>query len=85
MAVCNCSMFCCTLIYVHSNFAIILMAKREQVAVLDFMVSRDCCVAPHCGNIDLCAVCDCGISGHTYLLFLLNLHRNRLIRQLTAS
>ena len=34
MGVCNCSMFCCTLLYVHSSFAIILMGKRELVAVL---------------------------------------------------
>ena len=29
-----CSMFCCTLFYVHSGFATILMGKRELVAVL---------------------------------------------------
>ena len=34
MGVCNFSMFCCTLLYVHSSFAIILMGKREQVALL---------------------------------------------------
>ena len=34
MGVCNCSMFCCTLPYVHSSFAIILMGKRELVALL---------------------------------------------------
>ena len=34
MGVCNCSMFCCTLLYVHSSFAIILMEKRELVALL---------------------------------------------------
>ena len=28
------SMFCCTLLYVHSSFAIILMGKRELVALL---------------------------------------------------
>ena len=27
-------MFCCTLLYVHSSFAIILMGKREVVALL---------------------------------------------------
>ena len=32
--VCNCSMFCYTLLYVHSSFAIILMGKRELVALL---------------------------------------------------
>ena len=26
-------MFCCTLVYVHSNFAIMLMGKRELVAL----------------------------------------------------
>ena len=34
MGVCNQSMFCCTLLYVHSSFAIILMGKRELVALL---------------------------------------------------
>ena len=34
MGVCNCSMFCCTLLYVPSSFAIILMGKRELVALL---------------------------------------------------
>ena len=34
MGGCNCSMFCCTLLYVHSSFAIILMRKRELVALL---------------------------------------------------
>ena len=28
-------MFCCTLLYVHSSIAIILMGKRELVALLD--------------------------------------------------
>ena len=35
MGVCNCSMFCCTLLYVHSSIAIILMGKRELVASLN--------------------------------------------------
>ena len=34
MRVCNCSMFCCTLLYVHSSFASILMGKRKLVALL---------------------------------------------------
>ena len=34
MVVCKCSMFCCTLLYVHSSIAIILMGKRELVALL---------------------------------------------------
>ena len=35
MGVCNCSTFCCTLLYVHSSTAIILMGKRELVALLN--------------------------------------------------
>ena len=35
MGVCNCSMFCCTLLYVPSSFATILMGKRELVALLN--------------------------------------------------
>ena len=34
MGVCNCSMFCCTFLYVHSSFAITLIGKRELVALL---------------------------------------------------
>ena len=34
MLLCNFSMFCCTLLYVHSSFAIILMGKRVLVALL---------------------------------------------------
>ena len=34
MGVCYCSMFCCTLLYVPSSFAIILMGKGELVALL---------------------------------------------------
>ena len=34
MEVCNCSMFCCTLLYVPSSFAIILNRKRDLVALL---------------------------------------------------
>ena len=34
VGVCNCFMFCCTLLHVHSSFAIILMGKRELVALL---------------------------------------------------
>ena len=34
VGVCNWSMFCCTLLYVHSSIAIILMRKRELVALL---------------------------------------------------
>ena len=33
-SICNCSMFCCTLLYVHSSFTIMLIGKRELVALL---------------------------------------------------
>ena len=35
VGVCNCSLFCCTLLYVHSSIAIILMGMRELVALLN--------------------------------------------------
>ena len=35
MGVCKCSMFCCTLLDVLSSIAIILMGKRELVALLN--------------------------------------------------
>ena len=31
----NCSLFCCTLLYVHSSIAIILMGKRKLVALFN--------------------------------------------------
>ena len=36
MGFCNCSMFCCVILFVHSSFAIILMRKREFVALLSW-------------------------------------------------
>ena len=35
VGVCDFSMFCCTLLYVHSSIAIILMGKSELVALLN--------------------------------------------------
>ena len=35
VGVCNYSMFCCTLLYVHCSNAIILVGKRELVALLN--------------------------------------------------
>ena len=62
---CNCSMFCCALLCVHSSFAIISMGKRELVTLLclsSWSQSCDCFVAlPH-DTMGLSAVCDCGIS-----------------------
>ena len=34
VGVCKCSMFCCTLLYVPSSFAIISMGKRKLVVCL---------------------------------------------------
>ena len=39
--VCNCSTFYCTLLYVHSSFAIILIGERELVALLSL---SSCCL-----------------------------------------
>ena len=64
MGVCNCSIFCCTLFYVHSSIAIILKGKRELIALLN--LSSWCLVMVDwlspCGVTVLSAVCDCGIS-----------------------
>ena len=35
MGVCGCAVFCCTLLYVHSSIAVILMGKRELIALLN--------------------------------------------------
>ena len=55
-------MFCCTLLNIHSSFAIIKMGKRELVALLVFLVSHEGCVALPPGAMVLSAVCDCDIS-----------------------
>ena len=58
----NSSMFCCAFLCVHSSFAIILVGKRELIALFVYQVSRDCrVVLPHDAT-GLSAVCDCGIS-----------------------
>ena len=64
MEICNCSMFCCTLLYVHSSFAIILMEKRELVALLSLSFWCLVSVVWHLprGVMGLSGVCDCGIS-----------------------
>ena len=60
----NCSMFCCTLLYVPSSIAIILMEKRELVALLS--LSSWCLVIVVwlflAGAMGLSAVCDYCIS-----------------------
>ena len=60
-------MFCGTFLYVHSRFVIILIEKRELVALLClsclvFLVPRDGNVARPRGVMGLSTVCDCGIS-----------------------
>ena len=74
MGVCNCSMFCCTLLYVHSSIAIILMGKRELVALLNLsswclvIVERLFLTVPRgCLRFVLVVFPD-----HTHLLFLCN-------------
>ena len=72
MGVCNCSMFCCTLLYVHSSIAIILMGKRELVALLN--LSSWCLVVVE--GLFLAAPRGClrfvivVFPDHTHLLFL---------------
>ena len=72
MGVCNCSMFCCMILYVHYSFAIILMGEERAgcfAYTFVFLVSRDCCVALPRGAMGLSAVCDCGFPDHTHQLF----------------
>ena len=70
--VCNCSMFCCTLLYVHSSIAIILMGKRELIALLNLsswclvMVERLFLAVPR-GCLQFVIVV---FPDHTHLLFL---------------
>ena len=73
MGVCNCSMFYCTLLYVHSSIAIILMGKRELVALLNLsswcivMVERPFLGMPQdCLRFEIVVFPD-----HTHLLFFL--------------
>ena len=44
MGVFNCSMFCCTLLHVHSSIAIILMGKRELIALLNLLNLSSWCL-----------------------------------------
>ena len=72
MGVCNCSMFCCTLLYVHSCIAIILMGKRELIALLNLsswclvMVERLFLAVPR-GCLQFVIVV---FPDHTHLLFI---------------
>ena len=70
MGVCNCSMFCCTLLYVHSSIAIILMGKRELVALLN--LSSWCLVMVERLFLAVIVV----FPDHTHSLFLFGLRAN---------
>ena len=66
-------MLCWALFCVHSSFAIILVGKREMVALL-YLSTRcsESCVALPCHATGLVAVYDCGIlPDHTHLQFFL--------------
>ena len=71
MRVCNCSMFCCTLLNVHSSIAIILMGKRKLIALLN--LSSWCLVMV--GRLFLAVPLGClrfvivVFPDHTHLLF----------------
>ena len=52
-------MFCCTLLYVPSSFAIVLIGKRELVALLSL---SSWCLVIVVWLLGLSEVCDCGIS-----------------------
>ena len=61
VGVCNCSMFCFTLLYVHSSLAIILIGKRESwLLCLVYLAGVcDCCVALPYGAMGLSEIFDC--------------------------
>ena len=75
VGICNCSMFCCTLLYVHSSIriAIILMGMSELVALLNLspwclvVVERLFLTVPR-GCLQFVIVV---FPDHTHLLFLI--------------
>ena len=58
MGLFNCSMFCCTLLYVHSSSAIILMGKRELIALLHL---SSWCLVMVSGSSSRCHGVVCGL------------------------
>ena len=68
----NCSMFCCALVCVHFSFAIVLMGKRELVALL--CLSSWCLVIVVCLFLAVSRVClqfeIVVILEYTHLLFI---------------
>ena len=85
MGVCYCSVFCCTLLCVHSSIAIILMGKRELVALLKLsswclmVVGRLFLAVPQ-GCVQFVIVV---FPDHTHLLFVLSLLFSSLINWAT--
>ena len=82
VGVCICSMFCCTLLYVHSSIAIILMGKRELIALLNLsslclvMVERLFLAVPR-GCLQFVIVV---FPDHTHLLFIIIKYRSSSIK-----
>ena len=80
MGVCYCSLFCCALLYVHSSVAIILMGKRELIALLNLsswrlvMIERLFLTVPR-GSPQFVIVV---FPDHTHLLFLNLLQKLRV-------
>ena len=74
-------MFCCTLLYVHTSIAIILMGKRELVALLNLsfwclvMVERLFLAVPWGCLRNVIVV----FPDHTHLLFLMRLKAKKSI------
>ena len=88
MGVCNCSMFCCMLLYVHFSIAIILMGKRELIALLNLsswclvMVERLFLTVPR-GCLQFVIVV---FPDHTHLLFLaLRMHVESLSKHCDST
>ena len=75
MGVCNCSMFCCTLLFVHFSIAIILTGKRELIALPNLsswylvMVERLFLAVPR-GCLQFVIVV---FPDHTHLLFFIEI------------
>ena len=87
MGVCNCSMFCCTLRYVHSSIAIILMGKRELIALLNLsswclvMVERLFLAVPR-GCLQFMIVV---FPDHTHLLFVTKINDDSYARYIRET
>ena len=85
MGVCNCSMFCCTLLCVHFSIAIILMGKRELIALLNLsswclvMVKRLFLTVPR-GCLQFVIVV---FPDHTHLLFFIRVSKAQRLKIVT--